>query len=362
MTTFVLGFAVSSFQDGAQTIQCSNLVNNGNLAAVCGDPTKQAALRSLLQATADRSRGVRPPKPDSSVLRGHPRRSSEGPEHDPRRRSDRTRPRARHRPTRRPRRASSPVRRARRPSAQSYLASFKPSPGLPWTGDVLRQRQQCTQSAGKYTGNATPSDPTKGDDFGLNLNSNTGNARTFIALQPAPIAAPSGGGRDGDDPSLRHDDGGRRPRKVQRDAVRRAGGQHHTEHHARGARDPPALSVQLGDDARSGEPGLDPIELRGDGPRLHVRAAARSAPTPATSPSCRGTGERSATSTTRRPSSSAPPGRSSRRGRTPAFSALRQTRETIVYAATNDGSAPRLLGGRERNRRTTSAGRCSCPP
>ena len=42
VTTFVLGFAVSSVVDGAATIQCSSLVNNGLLSSTCSDPTKQS--------------------------------------------------------------------------------------------------------------------------------------------------------------------------------------------------------------------------------------------------------------------------------------------------------------------------------
>ena len=40
--TYVIGFAVSSFQDQATTIYCSNLVSNGALAAACSDPVKLA--------------------------------------------------------------------------------------------------------------------------------------------------------------------------------------------------------------------------------------------------------------------------------------------------------------------------------
>ncbi len=185
VTTFVLGFAVSSFQDGAQTIQCSNLVNNGLLSATCSDPTKQQTYgpccelqRIALMGSNSKTPAFFADSPGAlqaalnTILAqiGSHATTRTTPAYSPSAPSVLSSP-------------SSPTT-----VGSVYLASFQPSPGLPWTGDVLRQRQQCKQSSGKYTGSTANVDPTQGDDFGANLNSSSGNPRRFIALQPDPVA------------------------------------------------------------------------------------------------------------------------------------------------------------------------------
>jgi len=66
-----------------------------------------------------------------------------------------------------------------------YLASFNPSPGLPWSGDVQRQRSVCTYSGSGFTIPPPVIQTSMGDDFAANLNSGSGPPRTFIAYQPA---------------------------------------------------------------------------------------------------------------------------------------------------------------------------------
>ena len=81
------------------------------------------------------------------------------------------------------------------PNAQSnetvFLASFKPIAGKPWSGDVQRQRFACQangQGSG-YTLKTQTVDPTLGDDFAANVNSNAGTLqRTFVMMQPYPIS------------------------------------------------------------------------------------------------------------------------------------------------------------------------------
>ncbi len=51
-----------------------------------------------------------------------------------------------------------------------YLSSFAPLPGKPWVGNIQRERFQCTFGGGSYTVPPPVIDPTKGDDFGANLN------------------------------------------------------------------------------------------------------------------------------------------------------------------------------------------------
>jgi type IV pilus assembly protein PilY1 len=68
-----------------------------------------------------------------------------------------------------------------------YLASFNPAPGVPWSGDVQRQRSVCTYLNSGFTIPPPAITQTMGDDFAVNLNSHAGPARTFIAYQPAAV-------------------------------------------------------------------------------------------------------------------------------------------------------------------------------
>ncbi len=186
VTTFVLGFAVSSVQDGAQLVQCSSLVNNGLLSATCSstDPATSAlygpccelqriALAGSNNKTpaffADSPGALQAALSDILALIASNATTRTTPAYSPV--------------------APSVLSDPTNPTTVGsvYLASFQPSPGLPWTGNVLRQREQCTQTAGQYTSSTSNVDPTKGDNFGMNINSNTGPQRTFIALQPATL-------------------------------------------------------------------------------------------------------------------------------------------------------------------------------
>ncbi len=69
-----------------------------------------------------------------------------------------------------------------------FLASFNPSPGQPWTGDLQRQRYVCTYSGSGYTIPPPQITNSQGDDFAANLNSGSGPPRTFIAYQPMTTA------------------------------------------------------------------------------------------------------------------------------------------------------------------------------
>jgi type IV pilus assembly protein PilY1 len=69
-----------------------------------------------------------------------------------------------------------------------FLASFNPSPGLPWSGDIQRQRYVCTYSGSGYTVPAPSITNSMGDDFGVDLNTPSANPRTFIAYQPITTA------------------------------------------------------------------------------------------------------------------------------------------------------------------------------
>ena len=179
VTTYVIGFAVSSFQDQGSTVYCSNLISSGMLASACSDPTKQGTYGPCceLQRIAIAGGSTQAYFADTpgdlqnalgAILADIAKDTT-----------TRTTP------------AYSPVVTnvlANPGSPQTnealYLASFNPSPGLPWSGDIQRQRYACTYQGSGYTIPTPTIQKTKGDDFAANLNSNIGPARTFIALQP----------------------------------------------------------------------------------------------------------------------------------------------------------------------------------
>ncbi len=186
--TYVVGFAVSSFQDQAQTVYCSSLVSNGALAAACSDPVKLAIsgyapcceLQQIAVAGGSNNAYFADTPGDLQkalgAIFGDINQNN----------TTRTTPAY-----------SSVVTNAvSDPNAPKtnegiYLASFIPSQGQPWSGDVQRQRYVCTyQQANVMTGTkkgffvAPPNVTTSlGDDFAANLNSNS-SPRTLIALQP----------------------------------------------------------------------------------------------------------------------------------------------------------------------------------
>ena len=91
ITTYVIGFAVSSATIDSTLYQCATLAQNGSLAAVCNpgplDPPERCGQR-LLRAPEDRARGVgehrhqqrrhAEPEPDAGLLRRHAGRAAEG--------------------------------------------------------------------------------------------------------------------------------------------------------------------------------------------------------------------------------------------------------------------------------------------
>jgi type IV pilus assembly protein PilY1 len=181
VTTFVIGFAVSQVQDSG-TIYCSSLVSGGTLDAKCSDPLKQAVYGPCceLQRIALNGGSSHAYFADTSgdlqnalgtILSLIAKNTT-----------TRTMP------------AYSPVitqgvvadPKAPKTSESVFLASFIPSPGRPWSGDVQRQRYLCKSAGSTYTVQAPAPDPTLGDDFAANLNSNT-SARAFVALQPDAV-------------------------------------------------------------------------------------------------------------------------------------------------------------------------------
>jgi type IV pilus assembly protein PilY1 len=196
VTTYVIGFAVSSATNDQALQQCATLAASGTLASVCSQATPPATTQAqaccalekiALAGSANMFSNnivVPNPKPTSAFFADTPGALQKA-------LADILANIAQHATTR-----TTPAYAAATASQSvyadpnspttvgaKYLASFNPSPGNPMTGDIVRTRNVCSQSMGNYSV-APVFDPIAGDDFGANLNSNSGNARTFIAFQP----------------------------------------------------------------------------------------------------------------------------------------------------------------------------------
>jgi type IV pilus assembly protein PilY1 len=193
--TYVIGFAVSTVQDNGTPANCSQFAKNGSLAGQCNcnDPNLPAAvapgtgggnigpccvLQCLAQNGGTTSAYFAQTQGDlqsalGSILADIAKSTT-----------TRTTP------------AYSPVvtnvlSTTASPSQSNesiYLASFNPSPGLPWSGDLQRQRYVCTYSGSGYTIPPPTITNSQGDDFSANVNSGSGPPRTFIAYQPTTTA------------------------------------------------------------------------------------------------------------------------------------------------------------------------------
>lgn len=163
--TFVIGFAVSSVQDGNTLVKCSDLVTNSTLSSVCTDPSKQATygacctLQKIALAGgtsnayfADTSGDLN--KALGAIIANIAKNVT-----------------TRTLPTYSPVVSNPSVNpNAKVTNAAMFLSSFAPIPGKPWVGTVQRQRYQCTFNNSTYTVPPPVVDPTEGDDFAANLN------------------------------------------------------------------------------------------------------------------------------------------------------------------------------------------------
>ncbi len=200
VTTYVIGFAVSSSTTDAQLQQCATLAANGNLTAMCqgfvsGTPAPGPALSAGAQACCEleaialkgsqnlvTDNVVTPnPKPTPAFFADTPGALQAA-------LAEILANIAKNATTR-----TVPAYSASTSSTYSdplsptnvgaqFMASFNPSPGKPLTGDLVRSRDVCGSTGGAITQPAPT--VTAGDDFGANLNSGSGNPRTFIAFQP----------------------------------------------------------------------------------------------------------------------------------------------------------------------------------
>jgi type IV pilus assembly protein PilY1 len=181
VSTFVIGFALSSFsKPNGQPGKCSDVVNtDGSLnTTICGDPSMQATygacctlekiainggtktayfadsaaalntalgaiLGSIVNASSTRTTPVQSPTVTGSL-------SSTGGS-----------------------------------TSAVFLSSFTAAAnGVPWSGNVQRQRLSCNFQSGSYQPQTQPIDPSKGDDFAVNLNLDHATQRHVLVVQP----------------------------------------------------------------------------------------------------------------------------------------------------------------------------------
>jgi type IV pilus assembly protein PilY1 len=194
ITTYVIGFAVSSQTFGTTPAQCASLAQNGALSALCSDPSTlsdpaQACCELQKIALAGSANVV-----TNNVVTPNPNPTpaffADSPGALQKALSDILGNIAKSATTRTVPAYASSTQSFADPNnpatvGSQYLASFNPSPGLPLSGDLIRTRDVCQQSGmGTYAVTTPAPTAAAGDDFGANLNSNVGNARTFIAFQP----------------------------------------------------------------------------------------------------------------------------------------------------------------------------------
>ena len=192
VTTYVIGFAVSSSTTDAQLQQCATLSASGTLPTVCGQTglsaqaTACCALEKIALAGSQNLfvNDVVVPNPNPT-----PAFFADTPGALQKALSDILANIAKNATTRTaPSYSSSSSSVYSDPTSPTtvgaqYLSSFNPSPGRPLTGDIVRSRDVCSPVTNGFSSSQAFS-TAAGDDFGANLNSNAGNPRTFIAFQP----------------------------------------------------------------------------------------------------------------------------------------------------------------------------------
>ena len=191
--TYVIGFAVSSFVDQNTPVKCSDYATKGTLQNQC-DCTSHTLATSVANLQTDPNIGP------CCVLQCIARNGGTNAAYFADTQGDLTSALGSiladiaKNTTTRTTPAYSPVitnvlASQSNPTTNSsiYLASFNPSPGAPWSGNVQRQRYVCTYSGSGYTIPPPTISTALGDDFGANLNSNSGPPRKLIALQPVAV-------------------------------------------------------------------------------------------------------------------------------------------------------------------------------
>lgn len=175
--TYVIGFAVSSVVDQGNLVQCSTLINNNTLSATCLQnpvPSNYTACCNLQQIALNGGTGHAyfadtPGALNQALSDIFGQISTQT--------STRTTP-AYSPIVSNPLSGSSPV-------AATFLSSFNPGVGKPWSGDIQRQQQVCTLTNGQFSVPPATVTFANGDDFSSNVDSHAGSTpRRFYAVQP----------------------------------------------------------------------------------------------------------------------------------------------------------------------------------
>lgn len=218
VVTYVIGFALSSYSNAGGSGTCASLVSSGSTTTTCNasnpylspylspsnapnpnyDPNLAACCELELIATAGGSGHAyfaESPGDLQNALGAILGRIAQ---------QSTTRAVPAYSPV-----VTNVVASATTPNQDIFYASFSPSPGQPWSGDIQRSRFFCASSSGSSgsaaasssassstssssSSNSTVFNAQAGDDFAQDLNSQTGFNRTFIAFEPT-LSDPNNG-------------------------------------------------------------------------------------------------------------------------------------------------------------------------
>jgi type IV pilus assembly protein PilY1 len=201
VTTYVVGFALNTLTVGATTVDCTKLTStdlNATPGALCAANPDNAALQACcnlarIAVAGDTAHPPDPKNPNAPL----PQRAFFANDRN-QLRSDISAILAKQFPTTsRTQAVFSPVAGTSSSTvapAASYrfFSSFTPVQFESWSGEVSRERWTCDPST--HQASRVDPDPTKGDSFAANLNSQLGRARTFYTVQ----ATDSGSGINSD--------------------------------------------------------------------------------------------------------------------------------------------------------------------
>jgi len=190
--TYVVGFALSTLTVGSTTVDCSKLTSadlDATPGAVCASNPNNAALQACCNLARIAVAGDNPALPDPAHPNIPPPQQAFFANDRDALRADisaiLTKGLAR---TSRTQAVFSPVAGSASGSstlapAASYrfFSSFTPVQFEPWSGEVSRERWICDKDT--HQPSRVDPDPSKGDSFAANLNSQTGPARTFYTVQ-----------------------------------------------------------------------------------------------------------------------------------------------------------------------------------
>ena len=181
VTTFVIGFAVSQFDDGSTLVKCSNLAVGGSQAGICAT----SPVPPLYQPCCNLQKIAYNGGTGSAYFADTPGALSQALSAILAQISNQTTTRTI--PAYSPAIAN-PSNNPNQPTPQNatFLASFAPNIGKPWSGDIQREQQQCTLQNGKFTTPNAVVTFSNGDDFAANVNSHApgGFTRSYFAVQP----------------------------------------------------------------------------------------------------------------------------------------------------------------------------------